>query len=427
VTGVARREGGPWRAIALGLAAWALLATVAALWLWRRGVPGEAPPTVADVEPPPDRRVLREVAFTDLAGWAEDDQAQAVPALVRTCARFAFLGAAAQVHPVEVGGTVADWQPACAEVSALRGAPAAEVRAFLERRFRVFQALNNDQETGLFTGYYEPLLFGSRSPSPRFSVPLHRLPGDLISLELGDFREDLAGRRLAGRLDGKRLLPYQDRGAIVEGALAQRRLELLWVDDPIGAFFLQIQGSGQVELPDGRRIRVGYAGQNGHEYFAIGRALIERGEIPREEVSLQSIRAWLEAHPEEAEAVMSLNRSYVFFRELEGEGPLGSLGVALEPGRSLAVDRRFLPLGAPLWLDAHAPDATGAGEVVLRRLVVAQDTGGAIRGPVRGDVFWGAGDAAEEVAGRMRHDGRLFLMLPEGLAARIATVTAEPP
>jgi len=443
------------RAISLVLVVWALAATVAALWLWRRSLPA-AGPAAADLEPPP-LRVLREVSFGELPGWERDEQSEAVPALLRTCARFAFRGPEAEVRPVEVGGTVADWQPVCSEVGGLRDATTAEVRAFLERRFRVFQVLDNDREEGLFTGYYEPLLHGSRQRTERFSVPLHRLPSDLISVELSDFREDLAGRRIAGRLDGGRLRPYDDRGAIVAGALDARRLEILWVDDPIAAFFLQIQGSGQVELPDGSRIRLGYAGQNGHEYFAIGRALIERGEIPREAVSLQSIRAWLEAHPEEADTMMSLNRSYVFFRELEGDGPIGSLGVALTPGRSLAVDRRFLPLGAPVWLDASAPAvavapggegpavgdvganvrggssrsegdasaALGPTDVPLRRLMVAQDTGGAIRGPVRGDVFWGAGDAAEEIAGRMRHQGRLFLLLPNELASRVDQVEAE--
>ncbi|HVS13069.1 MAG TPA: murein transglycosylase A [Thermoanaerobaculia bacterium] len=423
MTGYSRSRDGVWRTVAVVALVWAVAATSVAIREWRR----HRPPAVVEepAEPLPDRRELRPVSFDELPGWLEDDHAAAVPALLRTCARFSFLGAAAEVRPIELGGTVADWLPVCGEVPSLRGSSAAEVRAFLERRFRVFSVANRDQPVGLFTGYYEPLLRGSRTRSPRYTVPLHRQPPDLVSVELGDFREDLAGRRLAGRLDGKRLRPYDDRRAIVEGAIDRQRLEVVWVDDPIAAFFLQIQGSGQIELDDGTRLRLGYAGQNGHEYFAIGRALIERGEIPREEISLQSIRAWLRSHPEEAEDVMSLNRSYVFFRVLEGEGPIGSLGVALTPGRSLAVDRRFLPLGAPVWLDATAPDPAGPGELPLRRLLVAQDTGGAIRGPVRGDVFWGAGEEAEEVAGRMKSEGRLYLMLPAELAARLAAAVPE--
>ena len=196
-------------------------------------------------------------------------------------------------------------------------------------------------------------------------------------------------------------------------------------DDPVDAFFLHVQGSGRIALAGGGELRVGYAGSNGRAYVSIGRALIERGAIAREDVSLQSIRAWLAAHPDEAAGVLALNPSYIFFRVLDGamddeDGPLGSQGVALTPGRSLAVDRRFLPLGAPLWLDIMAPAAEpGAPDRRVRRLVVAQDTGGAIRGPLRGDLFWGFGAEAESVAGRMKHQGRYFLLLPRGVAERL--------
>ena len=278
---------------------------------------------------------------------------------------------------------------------------------------------------GLFTGYYEPLLRGSRARSSRYRVPLYRRPPDIVQVDLGRFREDLRGRRLAGRLRGATLEPYDDRRSITAGALRGRGLELVWVDDPIAAFFLQIQGSGQIELDTGERLRLGYAAQNGHPYFAIGRELIERGELTRETVSLQSIRAWLLEHPDEAQDVMALNASYVFFRTIEGDGPIGSQGVALTPGRSLAVDRTFVPLGVPLWLETTAPTvgnsaAEGAvDQSPVRRLVVAQDTGGAIRGPVRGDLFWGAGSEAEEIAGRMNSEGRYWLLLPRALAQRV--------
>jgi hypothetical protein len=188
-------------------------------------------------------------------------------------------------------------------------------------------------------------------------VPLYRRPNDLVAVDLGEFRESLRGQRIAGRLTGDKLVPYADRSAIENGALAGRGLELLWVDDPVDAFFLQIQGSGQVELEGGGRVRVGYDGQNGHPYFAIGRELVERGAMTIEQVSMQSIAAWLRAHPEEAPAVTARNASFVFFRELSGDGPIGSQGVALTPERSLAVDTTFLPLGAPVWLDAtHPPE-----------------------------------------------------------------------
>jgi membrane-bound lytic murein transglycosylase A len=214
---------------------------------------------------------------------------------------------------------------------------------------------------------------------------------------------------------GGRFRPYWDRKEIERGALAGRSLELLWVDDAVALFFLQIQGSGRVTLPDGTFVRVGYDGQNGHDYTAIGRILIERGELTKEAVSLQSIRAWLAAHPERAEELLHQNRSFVFFRVLGGGAPEGASGVELTPGRSLAVDDAFLPYGVPLFLDSTTPAIAelGRAEAPLRRLVVAQDTGGAIVGPVRGDLFFGPGREAEELAGRMKQPLRYWLLLPK--------------
>ncbi len=405
------------------LALWALVATGVAVWQalsWPASEPAGEPADVGVEEPPPDQRVLVVASYADLPGWGEDDLGEAMAAWLRSCTRFRFLGPSAKLAPVEVGGTVADWLPVCERVTALRGASASALRAFFEAEMVPLAVLNGDREIGLFTGYYEPLLTGSRKRSARYAVPLYALPNDLVSVDLGQFRPDLAGRRIAGRLAGSTLEPYSDRAQIEAGALASRALELLWVDDPIAAFFLQIQGSGQIELVEGGRMRVGYAGQNGHPYFAIGRELVRREAMTVEEVSLQSIRAWLEANPDQAAEVMATNASYVFFREVQGEGPLGSQGVALTPGRSLAVDRKFLPLGVPLWLEATAPAADGVtAPRSVRRLMVAQDTGGAISGPVRGDVFWGAGKEAEEVAGRMRNEGRYWLLVPGSLLERV--------
>ena len=277
---------------------------------------------------------------------------------------------------------------------------------------------NRDDREGLFTGYYEPLLRGSRTPDAAYRYPLYRRPPDLVSVDLGQFDPELEGRRIGGRVADGRLVPYADRAAIDRGALAGHGLELLWVDDPVARFFLEIQGSGQIRLVDGGATRVGFADQNGRPYRAIGKDLIEAGAIPREQMSMQAIRDWLEAHPAEAPATMARNPSYVFFAELPdlaaAAGPLGAQGVPLTPGRSLAVDRKFLPLGAPMWLDTTVPEPEG--ERPLHRVVVAQDTGGAIRGPVRGDVFWGAGPWAEHVAGHMKSPGQLYLLLPRSLA-----------
>jgi membrane-bound lytic murein transglycosylase A len=279
---------------------------------------------------------------------------------------------------------------AAEEPSHLASATAA--RAFFESWFQPYRVSDNGERTGLFTGYYEPVLHGSRQPRGPYQVPLHAPPGDLLRIDLGRFNPELGGYAIWGRLADGELVPYYSRAEIDDGALGGRDLELLWVDDPIAKFFLQVQGSGQVRLDDGSVVRLGYAGQNGQPYRAIGRDLIELGALPRDQVSLQTIRAWLRAHPADAPTIMERNPSYIFFEEhpelAAEDGPLGTQGVPLTAGRSLAVDRRFLPLGAPVWLDASAPRPDRPeDEAPLRRLLIAQDTGGAIKGVVRGDVF----------------------------------------
>ncbi len=313
----------------------------------------------------------------------------------------------------QVAGTLGAWRGACD--AADQPASPEQARAFFEDWFQPFEVTDRGNAFGLFTGYYEPLLHGSRRYGGAYTVPLYRAPDDLIRVDLGRFKPDLAGQTIAGRVDGQQFVPYYVRAEIDAGVLDGRGLELVWVDDPIEKFFLQIQGSGQIQLDDGTRIRVGYAGQNGHEYHAIGRDLVASGAMTLEEVSLQSIRDWLIAHPEQARAIMERNGSYVFFRERPelnaDEGPIGAQGVPLTAGRSLAVDPRYIPLGAPVWLDTTAPWPEGEGP--LRRLMVAQDSGGAIDGPVRGDVFWGTGARAEAIAGRMRSEGRYVVLLPK--------------
>jgi membrane-bound lytic murein transglycosylase A len=370
---------------------------------------------------PEERLVLRPASFPDLPGWGADDPSPALAAFLRSCRRL--LGRPPG-EPLGIAGTAGDWQPVCAAAARVPdGAEAA--RAYFEERFQPFAASSGDDPEGLFTGYYEPLLHGSRKRSGRYRVPLYVRPPELVTVDLGAFRAELEGQRLAGRVEDGALVPYPDRRAIAEGALAGRDLELVWVDDPIDAFFLEIQGSGRIRFEDGKEMRVGYAAQNGHPYFAIGKDLVERKALKKEEVSMQSIRRWLEEHPDEADDVMERNASYVFFQKLKGEGPLGAQGVPLTPGRSLAVDLAHWPLGVPIWLDARAPSPRpGEPDQPLRRLLVAQDTGGAIRGPIRGDVFWGHGEEAAEVAGRMKHPGRMWVLLPRHPQVRRVTPEA---
>lgn len=349
----------------------------------------------------------RDVVFTDLPGWAADRHAEALPALRASCTAIAALPPTR-----ELGGTgptlapAEALRPACAELATLPPGDEA-ARTFLERRFRPV-ALGQ----GTLTGYFEPELRGSATRTDRFATPLHARPPELVEADLGTFVPDLRGRRVAGQVREGRLHPYADRAAITAGALAGRGLELVWVDDPADAFFLHIQGSGRVTLAEGGVLRLGYGGWNGHPYFAVGRVLVEDGILPREQVSMQAIRAWMDAAgPEAAAALMARNPSYIFFRRLDlppEAGPIGTQGAPLTPMRSIAVDRTLVPLGLPVWVSGRDP-LTGQP---LRRLTIAQDTGGAIRGPARADLFTGWGPEAAARAGRLRDPAALFLLMP---------------
>lgn len=325
------------------------------------------------------------------------------------------------------------WRSVCADSAAVDPIDVQAVRRFFTQRFDAWQLLVETREgaptgneprvlgvtdRGRITGYYEPLLLGSRNRDARFAVPLHRTPDDLLTIDLASLYPELAGKRLRGRLvddgaKGKRVVPYFARNELTPDRLAGR--ELVWVDDAIEAFFLQIQGSGRVQLPDGSTIRVGYADTNGHPYRSIGHVLIERGELSFEQASMQGIQAWARANPRRLDELLNQNPSYVFFRELPvgdpNAGPVGALNVPLTPGYSVAVDPQFVPLGAPVFIATLHP-STGAP---LQRLVLAQDTGGAIRGPIRFDLFWGFGKTAGEHAGRQRHDVRGWVLVPKGL------------
>jgi membrane-bound lytic murein transglycosylase A len=387
-------------------------------------------------EPPPDRLTLNPVPFSRLPGWDKDALWLAIPAFLRSCATFKARKDTAPFYRNQrpaaedfvFFGSIADWRPPCEEAKKIASGDNEAARGFFEHWFQPYLAANNGEEGGFFTGYYEAELHGSLQASERFWVPLYRRPNDLITIDLGLFRDDLRGRRLAGRVRDRRLVPFEVRAEINGGALKGKNLELLWVDDPADAFFLHVQGSGRVILDDGSMMRVGYDGQNGHSYVSIGRKLVDYGEMELDQVSMQSIRSWLEAHPGRAEKLLEINPSFIFFRAVPVQdhetGPQGAQGIPLTPGRSIAVDHAFIALGVPLWLDTTEPALEPATEMAddpgparafppLRRLMVSQDTGGAIRGPVRGDFFWGFGEDAEEKAGRMKQSGRYYLLLPK--------------
>ncbi len=308
----------------------------------------------------------------------------------------------------------APWSSLCQQAVALGPFDALTMRRFFERSFDPWQILNSDESSqGLITGYYEPLLQGSLTRTAVYRFPLYSPPPDLLTIDLGDLAPDLKGRHLRGRLEGNRVVPYFSRAEIglEDGPLTGH--ELLWVDNPVKLFFLQIQGSGVIQLRDGRRLHVGYADQNGHPFRSIARYLIEQGRLPLAQASMQGIEAWARSHPRDLQAVLNQNPSFVFFRLLPPDlpGPLGTLGVPLTSQASLAVDTQVIPLGAPVFLSTTWPGR----HQPLNRLMMAQDTGGAIRGAVRADFFWGFGVEAEEAAGHMKQAGQLWLLYPHGM------------
>lgn len=352
-------------------------------------VPPEAP--AAPVAP------LTPTTFAALPGWQQDDVRQAWPAFQRSCGVLA--------------ARAAGWEAPCAAARTVDAGDAGAVRRFFETHFVPHQVRNPDgSDTGLVTGYYEAMLHGARKRGGAYQTPLYRVPDDLITVDLGAVHPDLKGRRLRGRLSGKTVIPYHSRADIDRAPLAGK--ELLWVNDPVEAFFLEVQGSARVQLDSGDTVRVGYADQNGHPYKAIGRWFVEQGIMTPDQVSGQSIRAWIAANPARRQELFNVNPSYVFFREERVAdprvGPRGALNVPLTPGRSIAIDRSIVPLGAPVWLSTTMPQ-DGA---VLQRLVMGQDVGGAIRGAVRADFFFGFGPDAVENAGRMKQQGSLWVLLP---------------
>lgn len=361
------------------------------------------------VEEPPDQMALIPAAFGDLPEWEKDRHGDALATFLRSCARIQKRSPAERFGPDEIMGTYGDWQDLC-QVAAQT--PFTAAKPFFETYFIPYLATNRGQEeTGLFTGYYEAALNGSYVRGGVYQTPLRGRPDDLVMVDLGEFRDSLKGQRIAGRVSEGRLRPYEDSEAIRAGVLPESKAPpLLWVDSPVDAFFLQIQGSGRVTLPDGDHVRVGYAGQNGHPYYAVGRSLVKRGILDKEDVSMQAIREWMETDPEAARDLMNENKSYVFFRLLGKDGPFGAEGIVLTPERSLAVDRSHTAYGIPVWLNAPHPID---GRDDINRLMIAQDTGGAIRGPVRGDFFWGHGPEAYELAGKMKSQGRMWLLLPK--------------
>ena len=375
----------------------------------------EKPPV--SIVPPhivsPDVATLRVTKWGALTGWATDDMRPAWDAFLQSCT---------------VLKNQQLWEEICALADLMQKLDSVTLRQFFERHFVPYQVLNSDGGgDGLITGYYEPLLKGSRKPSKRYRYPLYTTPDELLIVDLGEVYPELKSLRLRGRLEGRRVVPYYSRSEIEKdvgnGAPRLQGHELLWVEDAVELFFLQIQGSGRVEMEDGEIVRVGYQEQNGHPYKSIGKLLVERGELSLDKASMQGIKEWGRRNPGRLNELLYQNPSYVFFHErsIDSLGPLGALGVPLTAGRSLAIDPRAIPQGTPVFLSTTWPNSSKQ----LHRLMMAQDTGGAIKGGVRADFFWGFGEEAANQAGKMKQIGKMWVLMPNGYVPRIKASSGD--
>ena len=305
-----------------------------------------------------------------------------------------------------------EWKPVCETALKIKSPTNDKLISYFNDNFNLFQAKNNDGSSeGLITGYYQPVLKGSWTRTKKYNVPLYAPPNDLITVDLSEVYPDLKYKRLRGRIEGNKLIPYLTREEIYKRNFPLQGNELIWLENSVEAFFLEIQGSGVVEFDNGNRTQIGYADQNGHPYRSMGRELIRKGELKRHKVSMQSIKVWAKKNKKKLQKFLNANPSFVFFRELpQGlPGPIGALGVPITTERSVAIDRRYIPLGAPIFLSTTQPNSNEP----LRQLMIAQDTGGAINGGVRADFYWGQGKKAGAKAGSMKQSGKIWVILPK--------------
>lgn len=337
-----------------------------------------------------DKFGAREMTFDQLDGWQFDNHQQALTTFISSCEIFAR-----KARPRTSGSGLAVsegiWRSLCDEAKLAEVSPEAP-KLFFENRFVPFRVNNNDKEEGLFTGYYEPVLYGSLKKEGDYKYPLHAAPSELK--------------------DSK---PYYTHEEINKGALKGRKLEIVWVDDPVMKFFMQIQGSGRVRLKDGREMFIGYADGNGHPYVSLGKIMGDEGYLPKDQINFFTIRQWLYDHPKQAIELMERNPSYIFFK-VRDVPAVGAAAVPLTPQRSIAVDPKYIPYGLPVYMETELPALPGKMPTPFERLMIAQDTGGAIRGPVRADIFFGPGDEAEYLAGYMKNRGVYNLLVPKEIA-----------
>lgn len=389
--------------IAVLAAALVLIATgISAWWFW---------------SPKP---VFRPVSFEELPGWNKAELKKSLETFQTSCRAFIKQDPDRAVGTQDIDLQAKDWQPACRAALKINPATKKSAKLFFQQWFSPVEFYDVKPVKGLFTGYYMPLIKGSYSKTDEFSVPLYEVPDNLVSVDLSLFLPELKNRRIVGRISNNKLVPYYNREQINHGAIANNAKVLVWIHSPIDRLFLEIQGSGIIEVEDGKRIFVGYDAENGAPYTAVAGILIKRGIMTKHNASMQAIKRYLEAHPKEMNKVINKNKSFVFFRKLSMEAAQGAQGVALTPGYSMAIDKQWIPMGAPLWLSTTRPDDNNPDvNKPMQRLMIAQDTGGAIRGKVRGDVFWGGGDKATMIAGHMKNEGHYWLLIPKHALSRL--------
>lgn len=361
------------------------------------------------VTPPPEKpltkSIHKRVQWSALTGWTDDDLLPAWQAFLKSCTVLSK-------QPV--------WKENCKAATSLQKPNNTTLRNFFESYFTPYQIINTDNsEEGLVTGYYEPLLKGSRKPSSRYRYPIYATPSELLAIDLGAAYPELKDLRLRGRLDGRKIVPYYSRAEIMTNPKILNGYEILWVEDEVELFFLHIQGSGRIVFDNGQMIKIGFSDQNGHPYNSIGKLLVQRGELPLEKASMQGIKQWGQQNPSKLPALLQQNARYVFFRELPADlsGPIGALGVPLTAGRSIAIDPLSIPQGAPVFLATTWPNTNKP----LNRLMVAQDVGSAIKGGIRADFFWGFGHEAGNQAGRMKQSGKMWVLMPRSYTAPVLT------
>ena len=361
----------------------------------------------------PHAIILKPATFSELPGWQAANMKGSLRSFQLSCERLLNQNPDKFVGNQWMSLQIKDWVPACKQALSMRHTTSKSARNFFQTWFSPVVFDDSGPITGLFTGYFAPRIKGSLVKTDIYSTPVYSTPKNLVKIKLQEFDPELPARDLYGRIHHGRMIPYYSRADIDKGALVNQAQVIAYTRNPIDRLLIEIQGSGVLELEDGSEVNLGYAGKNGLRYLSIGRTLLDQGKLDSKNISMQSITDYLETHPEERDAIINTNRSFVFFKILSNQGAFGTLGAPLTPGYSIAVDPNWVPLGMPVWLSATRPDSHSDSDVPLHRLLIAQDTGGAIKGTVRGDVFWGSSTNSAVIAGRMKHHGQYWLLYPK--------------